>query len=118
LSDGFHLNSGLKVGGDGRYLGEERGWEGGCGVLLVGGEAFGWKPWLGEGKGNEERNLVNEKGQFEVGDEAWGVLGVVWPRPGMFLLFFLLSFPSNFYLLQYFLRSSTLQIYDSQKINN
>jgi len=57
---------------------------GGDGVLLVAGEAFSWRPWEagrkeGEGKG---LRLVNEKGQWDVGDEAWGLLGLVWPKPG------------------------------------
>ncbi|ESZ97817.1 DUF498 domain protein [Sclerotinia borealis F-4128] len=85
LSDGFHLNSGVKVGGDGVFV-KGKGWMRGSGVLLVGGEAFGWRPWVGEGEGEGEKGLVNEKGQFEVGDEAWGVLGCVWPRPDLLVL--------------------------------
>jgi len=50
---------------------------GGKGVLLVNGEAFAWCPW-GDGK-----RMVDVKGQFEVGEGAWGVLGLVWPKPGM-----------------------------------
>ncbi len=67
LSDGFHLDNGVKIGG-------------GSGCLLVGGEAFGWRPWeaMGDGGGG----MVNQKGQWDVGDGAWGVLEVVWPRPG------------------------------------
>jgi len=60
---------------------------GGAGVLLVAGEAFGWRPWEA-GRNQEEGNggmrLVNGKGQWEVGDEAWGLLGLLWPKPGMF----------------------------------
>lgn len=82
LSDGFHLNSGVKVGGDGVF--KDGKWRRGSGVLLVGGEAFGWKPWVGGAKEGEELELVNQKGQFECGDEAWGILGCVWPRPGLF----------------------------------
>ncbi|TGO46976.1 hypothetical protein BOTNAR_0553g00040 [Botryotinia narcissicola] len=84
LSDGFHLNSGVKVGGDGIFKGGK--WRGGAGVLLVGGEAFGWKPWVGGAKEGEELELVNKKGQFECGDEAWGILGCVWPRPDLLIL--------------------------------
>jgi hypothetical protein len=55
---------------------------GGDGVLLVGGEAFTWRPWL---VGEDGKNgMVNAKGQFEVDEQAWGVLDLVWPRPGMF----------------------------------
>src|SRR6266536_2173583 len=71
LWGGVHLDNGVKVTGGG-------------GVLLVAGEAFSWRPWEagrkeGEGKG---LRLVNEKGQWDVGDEAWGLLGLVWPKPG------------------------------------
>jgi NADH dehydrogenase [ubiquinone] 1 alpha subcomplex assembly factor 3 len=69
LWDGFHLNNGVKI-------------TAGAGVLLVGGEAFGWRPWdAGTGKQGEKR-LLNSKGQWEVDDAAWGVLEVVWPKPG------------------------------------
>jgi hypothetical protein len=75
--DGFQLNSGVRI-------------EGGDGALLVGGEAFVWRPWesntTGAGTINATKRLVNAKGQWEVGAEVWGVLGMVWPRPGEFLL--------------------------------
>ena len=65
LSDGFHLDNGVKINGSG--------------VLIVGGEAFAWRPW---GKG--EKRLINERGQWDAGGEGgWGVLEVVWPKPGM-----------------------------------
>jgi hypothetical protein len=54
---------------------------GGTGVLLVAGEAFSWKPWEA-GEGDKKMRLVNDKGQWEVDDEAWGLLGLVWPKPG------------------------------------
>jgi NADH dehydrogenase [ubiquinone] 1 alpha subcomplex assembly factor 3 len=58
---------------------------GGSGVLLVAGEAFAWSPWEAK-KGKEGAlNLVNAKGQFDVEDESWGLLGLVWPKPGMYL---------------------------------
>lgn len=66
LWDGFHLDSGVKI-------------TGGSGVLLVAGEAFNWRPWE-SGKG--DMSLVNEKGQFDVEDEAWGLFSLVWPKPG------------------------------------
>jgi len=76
LWDGFHLNNGLKI-------------TSGAGVLLVGGEAFGWRPWdAGTGKGkNGGKRLLNAKGQWEVEDEAWGLLEVVWPKPGLWFFF-------------------------------
>jgi hypothetical protein len=82
-ADGFSLNSGVEI-------------RGGAGALLVGGEAFAWRPWLvgggggagtavGAGKGTRKEGggrLLNDKGQWEVGEEAWAVLAAVWPRPG------------------------------------
>lgn len=74
--DGFEFNSGVTISG-------------GFGALLVGGEAFTWRPWGREGDDGQGgmrgvEGVINAKGQFEVPDEAWGVLEVVWPRPGMF----------------------------------
>lgn len=80
-NDGFALNNNAKISG--------------CGLLLVGGEAFRWRPWLSEhrkegtvgggAKGDDAMTgrLLNAKGQWEVPDEAWGLLDVVWPKPGM-----------------------------------
>lgn len=51
-------------------------------MLLVSGEAFAWRPWecAGAGRGR----LINKRGQWDVGaGGAWGVLEVVWPKPGM-----------------------------------
>lgn len=68
LDDGFHLDNGLKV-------------RGGDGVLLVGGEAFAWRPWSTR-PSKAKAEMVNRKGQFEVDEEVWGLLSMVWPRPG------------------------------------
>ncbi|EFW17141.1 hypothetical protein D8B26_003899 [Coccidioides posadasii str. Silveira] len=68
LEDGFHLNNGVKI-------------TDGSGCLLVDGEVFAWKPWEA-GKGA----MVNEKGQWEVAEEAWGVLSLVWPKPDLLIL--------------------------------
>jgi hypothetical protein len=75
LHDGFHLNNGVKI-------------VHGSGVLLVGGEAFGWRPWNAGSakaeKGGSGRRLLNKKGQWEVDEGAWGLLEVVWPKPGSY----------------------------------
>ena len=83
--DGFALNNQMRVSG--------------CGLLLVGGEAFRWRPWLREGRkegtvaegglGDDHMTgrLSNKKGQWEVHEGAWGVLELVWPKPGMSPLF-------------------------------
>jgi hypothetical protein len=65
MSEGFQLNSGAKI-------------LEGSGVILVGGEAFVWKPWLPRG----EHRLLNARGQWEVPNETLGLLSLVWPRPG------------------------------------
>jgi len=97
--DGFALNSGMRVSGSG--------------VLIIGGEAFKWRPWilnaqkgeatsvgssrsapLTKGKSGASKmrrvenvfgsgRLVNQKGQWEVDKVAWGLLELVWPKPGM-----------------------------------
>ncbi|KAK2757038.1 hypothetical protein FQN54_005007 [Arachnomyces sp. PD_36] len=74
LDDGFHLDNGVRV-------------TGGDGCILVGGEVFAWRPWEGgEGKGRGKEGMINKKGQWEVGEEVWGVLGLVWPRPDILIL--------------------------------
>jgi len=66
-SEGFHLNSGLKMSG--------------CGALLIGGEAFRWQPWA-----QQNGKLKNQKGQWEVGKEVWGLLDLVWPKPDLLII--------------------------------
>ncbi|TKA81079.1 hypothetical protein B0A55_02535 [Friedmanniomyces simplex] len=89
MADGFALNSGLKVTGSG--------------VLLVGGEAFKWRPWLREGRkegtigsggtGDDAKGpnspggkILNAKGQFDVDRLAWGLLDLAWPKPDLLVL--------------------------------
>ncbi|KAL8665567.1 MAG: hypothetical protein Q9202_002071 [Teloschistes flavicans] len=76
ISDGFHLDNGVKIGD-------------GSGCLLVGGEAFAWRPWeAASGPKPKPRTgkLVNPKGQWEVDAIAWGVLDVVWPKPDLLII--------------------------------
>lgn len=72
LSDGFHLDNGLKIGG-------------GSGCLLVGGEAFSWRPWEAGSRpeGSGRGRMINKKMQWDVEKEAWGTLDLMWPKPGM-----------------------------------
>lgn len=89
MEDGFALNSGLRVTGSG--------------VLLFGGEAFKWRPWVREGRkegtigaggvGNDNKGvksaggkIQNSKGQLDVDEAAWGVLDLVWPKPDLLIL--------------------------------
>lgn len=73
LDSGFHLNSGVKISG-------------GDAVILVGGEAFAWRPWKTvKGAANDREAkaaMINAKGQFEIDEAAWGLLSAVYPRPG------------------------------------
>ncbi|PSN65189.1 hypothetical protein BS50DRAFT_575253 [Corynespora cassiicola Philippines] len=82
--DGFALNNQVRVSG--------------CGVLLVGGEAFRWRPWLrsdgkegtvAEGGVRDDvmaGRLLNAKGQWEVPDKSWGILELVWPKPDLLII--------------------------------
>jgi NADH dehydrogenase [ubiquinone] 1 alpha subcomplex assembly factor 3 len=76
-SEGFALNNNMRISG--------------CGVLLIGGEAYRWRPWLKKETTMQDDaaedyamtgQLLNAKGQWEVPDEAWGLLDMVWPKPG------------------------------------
>ncbi|KAK8022061.1 hypothetical protein PG993_012828 [Apiospora rasikravindrae] len=78
---GFQLNNGTRV-------------TDGSGVLLVGGEAFSWRPWEAKtssssnttNKGEGELRLLNRKGQWDVDASTLGLLGVIWPRPDLLVL--------------------------------
>jgi len=71
-SDGFALNNQMRISGSG--------------ILLIGGEAFRWWPWVKEGsvdsKGAMTGKLLNSKGQWDVQQQSWGALELVYPRPG------------------------------------
>ncbi|KAF2644642.1 hypothetical protein P280DRAFT_487206 [Massarina eburnea CBS 473.64] len=85
-SEGFAFNNQMKISG--------------CGVLLVGGEVFRWRPWVQERWEKEEGavaggtvkegamtgRLVNGKGQWEVPDGVWGVLELVYPKPDLLII--------------------------------
>ncbi|KAK7737837.1 hypothetical protein SLS53_006458 [Cytospora paraplurivora] len=67
MSEGFRLDSGASI-------------HNGQGVILVGGEAFAWQPW------GPDKRLVNDKGQWEVKEEAFALLDLLWPRPDLLVL--------------------------------
>jgi NADH dehydrogenase [ubiquinone] 1 alpha subcomplex assembly factor 3 len=70
--DGFALNNMARISGSG--------------VLLVGGEAFRWRPWRKDAEGDEMTGkLQNGRGQFDVGESAWGVLELIFPKPGTWM---------------------------------
>ena len=70
LSDGFHLDNGVKI-------------THGSGCLLVAGEAFSWRPWETIQSGRS--GMINKKGQWEIAKESWGILDLVWPKPGILI---------------------------------
>lgn len=74
LEDGFALNNGSRITG--------------AGVLLIGGEAFKWRPWIREADGKQEstNRLKNSKGQWHCDATAWGALDLVWPKPDLLIL--------------------------------
>src|SRR5436190_723885 len=82
VNDGFHLNNGFKI-------------TGGDGCLLIDGESFAWRPWEGDGKGMQ--GMINGKGQWEVAEEAWGLLKLLWPKPGAFLRSHYVPFASHLF---------------------
>ena len=82
--DGFALNNQMRISG--------------CGLFLLGGEAFRWRPWLreerqesmtaqkGAGDAPMTGRLLNAKKQWEVPEGAWGVLELVYPKPGAYFI--------------------------------
>jgi NADH dehydrogenase [ubiquinone] 1 alpha subcomplex assembly factor 3 len=70
MEDGFALNNGSRITG--------------AGVMLVGGEAFKWRPWIRE-EGSSNK-LKNAKGQWEADKMVWGALDLVWPKPDLLIL--------------------------------
>ena len=79
-ASGFKLSNGIQIAD--------------AGVLLLGGEAFRWRPWLcsnengaeagsqvNEGK-TVKKSLKNKRGQWEVDKSVWGALEMIWPKPG------------------------------------
>lgn len=77
-SDGFHLDNGVKT-------------EGGAGILLVGGEAFTWQPWLmlpnSEGTQPHLGSLLNSrKGILSFPTDSLGLLELVHPKPDLLIV--------------------------------
>ncbi|KAI0127855.1 hypothetical protein BJ170DRAFT_595709 [Xylariales sp. AK1849] len=66
-SSGFVLNNGARI-------------TDGSGVLVVGGEAFKWRPWP------TTQRLQNPKGQFSISASSLSLLGQLWPRPDLLVL--------------------------------
>lgn len=76
MYDGFVLSNGVNIRDSG--------------MLLVGGEVFRWTPWNKDGTQNKsadatetaKASLVRLSGQLHIEKESWGILDLVWPKPG------------------------------------
>lgn len=77
MSSGFQLNSGMRV-------------TDGSGVLLVGGEAFRWRPWESSSSTSTTSKpnwrLQNKKGQYDIPPQSLNLLSQLWPRPDLLIL--------------------------------
>ncbi len=74
VNDGFHLNNGLKTSNGG-------------GIILVGGEAFIWRPWEGTST-RTPAALLSKAGTLEIEGSggAWGLLELLWPKPDLLMV--------------------------------
>jgi NADH dehydrogenase [ubiquinone] 1 alpha subcomplex assembly factor 3 len=77
MSSGFQLNNGTRV-------------TDGSGVLLVGGEAFCWRPWdfpsSSSAAAKPDWRLQNKKGQYDIAPQSLSLLAHLWPRPDLLIL--------------------------------
>ena len=74
VSDGFHLDNNVKT-------------EGGSGIILVGGEAFNWRPWdLGTEKKTIGSLLDTRKGILTFPRESLGLLELLHPKPDLLII--------------------------------
>ncbi|KAF3015242.1 hypothetical protein E8E14_000871 [Neopestalotiopsis sp. 37M] len=74
MSSGFVLNSGARV-------------TDGSGIILVGGEAFRWRPWeLSPSASEGKPHLQNKKGQYDVPPPSLSLFAHLWPRPDLLIL--------------------------------
>lgn len=69
--DGFLLNDGQTIRGDG--------------VFLLSNDALRWRALLLKGELEEAEAKARETSVLELPDEAWGLLDVVYPKPGIVL---------------------------------
>lgn len=79
MSSGFVLNSGARV-------------TDGSGIILVGGEAFRWRPWelssptSTSPDGKKGPRVQNKKGQYDVPPPSLSLFAHLWPRPDLLIL--------------------------------
>lgn len=74
VPDGFHLDNGVKT-------------EGGSGIILVGGEAFSWRPWELGSQGKTIGSLLDtRKGIITFPKETLGLLELLHPKPDLLII--------------------------------
>lgn len=71
MSSGFTLNNGARTAD-------------GSGIIIVGGEAFRWRPW--DARPSQPFRLLNSKGQWDIDPATLDLLGHLWPRPDLLVL--------------------------------
>ena len=70
---GFALNSGLRVVD--------------AGLLLVGGEAFAWRPWAAAAAAEPApATPASPRAALRLADSVWGVLDLAWPKPELLVV--------------------------------
>lgn len=76
-TDGFHLNNGVRV-------------TGGSGIVLVGGEAWSWKPWEVLNGSPEARKIGDlldaRRGILHLPQESLGLLELLYPKPDLLIV--------------------------------
>jgi hypothetical protein len=77
-NDGFAFSNNTRVSG--------------CGVLLLGGEVYKWRPWQQSSSPTPGSSITgtlrNAKGQWEPPPSLspWGLLEIVWPKPDLLII--------------------------------
>ena len=69
-STGFHLNNGIRT-------------TDGSGILLLGGEAFTWRPW---GPTGTITSLLSKTGILNIQQDMFGVLDMLYPKPDLLII--------------------------------
>jgi NADH dehydrogenase [ubiquinone] 1 alpha subcomplex assembly factor 3 len=67
---GFHLNNGIRT-------------TDGSGILLLGGEAFTWRPW---GPSSTIGSLLSRTGILNIEPSMFGLLDVLYPKPDLLII--------------------------------
>jgi hypothetical protein len=55
-------------------------------VLLLGGEAFTWRPWMTGKPTDRIGELLNKSGIINLPPNTWGLLSILYPKPDLLIL--------------------------------